>query len=166
MTVSDKFSVKELGAVFTPVKTVEYIISRLGKIEEGQKILDPCVGPGIFVKMLLKHGVKKEQIYAFDLDNRYRKQIENYGINFTHVDSILSFNDESKNKFDFIVGNPPYLNKSSKYIKKHRNNLKKIYGDINAHEAYSMFIVNGIWRLKEGGILGFITSDSFLTLKL
>ena len=164
MTVSDKFSVKELGAVFTPVKTVEYIISRLGKIEEGQKILDPCVGPGIFVKMLLKHGVKKEQIYAFDLDNRYRKQIENYGINFTHVDSILSFNDESKNKFDFIVGNPPYLNKSSKYIKKHRNNLKKIYGDINAHETYSMFIVNGIWRLKEGGILGFITSDSFLTL--
>ncbi|MFX1587747.1 MAG: Eco57I restriction-modification methylase domain-containing protein, partial [Promethearchaeota archaeon] len=29
---------------------------------------------------------------------------------------------------------------------------------------YSMFIVNSIWRLKEGGKLGFITSDSFLTL--
>lgn len=28
-----------------------------------------------------------------------------------------------------------------------------------------MFIVNSIWRLKEGGKLGFITSDSFLTLK-
>jgi len=27
-----------------------------------------------------------------------------------------------------------------------------------------MFIVNSIWRLKEGGKLGFITSDSFLTL--
>jgi len=28
-----------------------------------------------------------------------------------------------------------------------------------------MFIVNSIWRLKEGGKLGFITSDSFMTLK-
>jgi len=164
MNVSDNFNEKELGAVFTPVKTAEYIISRLGKIAEGQKILDPCVGPGIFIKTLLKHGVKKEQIYAFDLDNKYRKQIENYGINFTQVDSILSFNEEDTNKFDFIVGNPPYLNKSSKYVKIHRTNLKKIYGDINAHETYSMFIVNGIWRLKQGGILGFITSDSFLTL--
>ena len=27
-----------------------------------------------------------------------------------------------------------------------------------------MFIVNSIWRLKKGGKLGFITSDSFLTL--
>lgn len=27
-----------------------------------------------------------------------------------------------------------------------------------------MFLVNSIWRLKEGGKLGFITSDSFLTL--
>jgi len=27
-----------------------------------------------------------------------------------------------------------------------------------------MFIVNSIWRLKEGGKLGFITSDSFMTL--
>ncbi|MFX1239068.1 MAG: Eco57I restriction-modification methylase domain-containing protein, partial [Promethearchaeota archaeon] len=43
--------------------------------------------------------------------------------------------------------------------------LKKIYGKINAHETYAMFILNGIWRLKEGGKLGFITSDSFLTLR-
>ena len=164
MNVSDRFSEKDLGAVFTPAKTAEYIISHLGKIEEGKKILDPCVGPGIFIKVLLKHGVKKEQIYAYDLDNKYREKIENSGINFTQIDSILSFNDEDKNEFDFIVGNPPYLNKSSKYIKMHRTKLKKIYGDINAHETYSMFIVNGIWRLKEGGNLGFITSDSFLTL--
>ena len=70
MNVSDNFSEKELGAVFTPVKTVEHIISRLGKIEEGKKILDPCVGPGIFIKALLKYGVKKEQIYAYDLDDK------------------------------------------------------------------------------------------------
>ena len=56
------------------------------------------------------------------------------------------------------------MNKSSVYIKKNKGSLKNIYGRINSHETYSMFIVNSIWRLKEGGKLGFITSDSFLTL--
>ena len=50
-------------------------------------------------------------------------------------------------------------------MKENRKKLRKIYGKINSHETYSMFIVNSIWRLKEGGRLAFITSDSFLTLK-
>jgi len=56
------------------------------------------------------------------------------------------------------------LNKASEYIRKNKLKLRKIYGKINAHETYSMFIVNSIWRIKKGGKLGFITSDSFLTL--
>jgi len=163
--MSVNFSEKELGVVVTPIKTAEYIISRLGKIDEKKKILDPCVGPGVFIEALLKNKVKKEQIFAYDIDNQYRKKIETYGVKFKQIDTILSFKDEDKDKFDFIIGNPPYLNKGSKYIKIHRNNLKKFYGKTNAHETYSMFIVNAIWRLKEGGILGFITSDSFLTLR-
>ncbi len=62
------------------------------------------------------------------------------------------------------MGNPPYLNKASAYVRKNKLKLRKIYGNVNAHETYAMFIVNSIWRLKEGGKLGFITSDSFLTL--
>ena len=62
------------------------------------------------------------------------------------------------------MGNPPYLNKASTYVRTNKVKLRKIYGKINAHETYAMFIVNSIWRLKEGGKLGFITSDSFLTL--
>jgi len=52
---------KELGVVLTPPKTAEYIISRLGPIGKNDKILDPCVGPGIFVKELLNIGIKNAQ---------------------------------------------------------------------------------------------------------
>ena len=86
------------------------------------------------------------------------------GINFKLQDTLLSFTPDSYNEFDFILGNPPYLNKASNYIRKNKGKLKEIYGKINSHETYAMFIVNSIWRLKEGGKLGFITSDSFLTL--
>ena len=139
---------KELGAVLTPPKTAEYIVSKLGKIKENQKVLDPCVGPGIFVKSLIKSGVNKSQIFCHDINSGYKKFIEDLGVNFKSVDNLLSFNSECYEEYDFIVGNPPYLNKASSYVRKNRVELKKIYGKINAHETYSMFIVNSIWRLK------------------
>jgi hypothetical protein len=158
------FKDKELGVVLTPPKTVDYIISRLGPISETSKILDPCVGPGIFIKRLLNFGVKKDQIFTFDINSKYKSEIEKLGVSFKAQDSLLALFPDSYNEFDFIIGNPPYLNKSSKYVRENKEKLKKIYGKINAHETYAMFIVNSIWRLKGGGKLGFITSDSFLTL--
>ena len=158
------FEDKELGVVLTPPKTVDYIISRLGPISENSKILDPCVGPGIFIKRLLNFGVNKNQIFTFDVNSKYKSEIDKLGVSFKAQDSLLSLFPDSYNKFDFIVGNPPYLNKASKYVRENKEKLRKIYGKINAHETYAMFIVNSIWRLKNGGKLGFITSDSFLTL--
>ncbi|MHA2009906.1 MAG: HsdM family class I SAM-dependent methyltransferase [Promethearchaeota archaeon] len=155
---------KALGVVITPAKTAEYIISRLGKIKEKEKILDPCVGTGIFIEKLLELEIDKKQLFAYDINLNYKDKIENLGISFKVHDTLLSLYPDSYNEFDYIVGNPPYLNKSSDYIRKNKEKLKKIYGNINAHETYAMFIVNSIWRLKEGGKLGFITSDSFLTL--
>lgn len=126
--------------------------------------MDPCVGSGIFVKKLLEHGIGKNQITTYDINPSFKHEIERLGVSFKLHDTLLSLYPDSYNKFDFIVGNPPYLNKASFYIKKNRINLRPIYGKINAHETYAMFIVNSIWRLKEGGKLGFITSDSFLSL--
>jgi len=155
---------KELGVVITPPNTVDYIISKLGPINKDQKILDPCVGSGIFIKRLLKVGINQNQLFAFDINSEFKSDIEKLGISFKLQDTLLSLFPNSYNEFDFIIGNPPYLNKSSSYVRKNRKKLQKIYGKINAHETYSMFIVNSIWRLRNGGKLGFITSDSFLTL--
>ncbi|MFX1460728.1 MAG: Eco57I restriction-modification methylase domain-containing protein [Promethearchaeota archaeon] len=159
-----EFNKEELGSVVTPLKTVNYIISRLGIINSSQKILDPCVGPGVFIRALLTLGVDQNRIYAYDINPSYKKDNEQLGIHFQVRDTLLTINSDSFNEFDFIIGNPPYLNKASSYVRKNKSKLKELYGDINAHEAYSMFIVNSMWRLKEGGKLGFITSDSFLTL--
>ncbi len=126
--------------------------------------MDPCVGPGIFVTKLLEAGIDNSQIYTFDINTDYKNEIEKFGVSFKKQDTLLALYPDSYNEFDIVLGNPPYLNKASAYIKKHKVRLRNIYGKINAHETYSMFIVNSIWRLKEGGKLGFITSDSFLTL--
>ncbi|MFX1425892.1 MAG: class I SAM-dependent DNA methyltransferase [Promethearchaeota archaeon] len=155
---------KDLGIVLTPPQTVEYIISKLGEIKGEHKILDPCVGNGIFVEKLIEKGIARTQIFAYDINSDFKEDIQNLGVNFKVQDTLLAIFPNSYNEFDFILGNPPYLNKASAYVRKNKGKLRSIYGKINAHETYSMFIVNSIWRLKEGGKLGFITSDSFLTL--
>ncbi|KKN11327.1 hypothetical protein LCGC14_1027630 [marine sediment metagenome] len=155
---------KELGVVITPPKAAEYIISRLGEIKEDQNILDPCVGPGIFVKKLLESGISQDRITGFDINSSIKNQMQDLGIKFKEQDTLISLYPNSYNEFDFVIGNAPYLNKASTYVRSNKAKLRIIYGKINAHETYSMFIVNSIWRLREGGKLGFITSDSFLTL--
>ena len=89
---------KDLGVVLTPPMTAEYIVSKLGDISYNQKVLDPCVGPGVFVKSLLKTGVNKSQIFCHDIDSKYKAIIEDLGVNFKVIDNLLSFNLPTRNE--------------------------------------------------------------------
>ena len=119
---------KDLGLVTTPLKTAEYIISKLLPLEN-KRILDPCVGPGIFIKKLLEAGVRESQINAFDINSDYKNQIEAMCVNFKKQDYLLSLSAFNYNEFDIIIGNPPYLNKASQYVRKNKSKLKDIWED-------------------------------------
>lgn len=64
-----------------------------------------------------------------------------------------------KNRFDFVVGNPPYFK-----IKGLGEDLKNVFADsLYGHpNAYGIFIHAGIGMLKKGGRLGFIIPRSML----
>lgn len=157
---------KELGAFYTPPKTVEYMVRKLGKISSGAKILEPCGGDGIFVKELIKQGVKPSQITVWDINPNVKDFIEILGVKFECCDTLLTknINPFFNDKFDFVITNPPYLNKQSKYIKENKLKLGKKFREIGCNDTYSMFMYLGVNFLKENGRLCFITSDTFLTL--
>ncbi len=75
-------------------------------------------------------------------------------------------------EFDAIVGNPPYGARKPKYKEKVYARLygqrqsDRTGGSVGTGDAdtYAMFFANGIERLREGGRLCLITSDSFRTL--
>ncbi len=157
---------KNLGAFYTPPKTVSYMVSQLGKIEPEDKILEPCGGDGVFVKELIKQGVNPKQITVWDINPAIREEIESLGVSFECVDTLIDKTPGAlfSEKFDFIIGNPPYLNKQSSYIKEKKSLLQKIFKEIGCHDTYAMFIYRSLELLNEGGILCFITSDTFLSL--
>jgi len=71
----------------------------------------------------------------------------------------------NKNDFDFIIGNPPYVGESGH---------KELFRPLQIHEYWKhyymgksdylyYFIILGLSKLKEGGKLGFITTQYWLT---
>lgn len=161
---------KELGAFYTPAHTVDYMISRLNRFDETSKLFEPCGGDGVFVSRILKKKLlKPEQIVVWDINPKVKKAIKNLGVNVEIKDTLLQTvlgNDlfNQSNTFSHIIGNPPYLNKQSSYIKKNKKILKKLYEEIGANDTYAMFLYLCGNLLKPNGQLSFIISDTFLTL--
>ncbi|MFX0040512.1 MAG: hypothetical protein ACFFAB_14330, partial [Candidatus Heimdallarchaeota archaeon] len=81
---------------------MEYIISRLGEIKDGQRILDPCVGPGIFIKKLIAAGIDCSQIFAFDINSSFISEVKKLGVSTQLQDTLTALYPDSYNKFDFI----------------------------------------------------------------
>ncbi|MDP3725813.1 MAG: N-6 DNA methylase [bacterium] len=148
------------GFYETPLKTVEYICNKiLPYYKKGKKILDPAVGDGIFLYALSQAGVDKKDLYGFDIDEQKVKNLKKTYPNIKLFDATNPFPE----KFDFIVGNPPYNGDESHFIRENRERLKKLFKEIDAKNTYSMIAYQAINSLNSGGIFSMILSDSFLT---
>lgn len=125
---------KLLGQVYTPRFVVEKILSDVGFDNPsilGKTILDPSCGDGRFLtvvaeKIIALSSEKElkanlEKIYGWDIDaqaveyclENLNKLIESLDIqvewNIQVANSLKKITELNTPKFDFIVGNPPYI---------------------------------------------------------
>jgi tRNA1(Val) A37 N6-methylase TrmN6 len=158
---------KNLGAFYTPIHTAKYMVGLFNSINEESKILEPCGGDGVFVKALLqKGGIKPEQIEVWDINPQLEQNIKKFGVKFVVKDTLLNtdFNSLFRPTFTHIIGNPPYLNKQSLYIKRNKEKLRKLYKEIGVNDTYAMFLYLCGNLLSKNGELVFIISDTYRTL--
>lgn len=147
-------NIETLGQVFTPTQITDFMINL---VKNGKKILEPSAGNGVFVKELNKKGYVN--ITAIEIDNRFCKKNKFLCCDF--------FDFSIQNKFDTIIGNPPYV-KYNKIIKTTKEkilnnkeiNFSKIFD--NRTNLYQYFIYKAILHLKNKGELIFITPREFL----
>lgn len=85
--------------------------------------------------------------------------------NFNSLNLVLNKYPNLPNKFDYVVGNPPYL-----FIRDIPPEHKKIIESIKfltntgQYDYYQLFLELGIKSLKNGGKIGYIIPDSLLAL--
>ncbi len=133
----------KLGQVFTP----QHIVSEmLGFRNNFGSVLEPSSGEGAFLKNLEKSAV------AIEIDpNRYFDE---------RVLNIDFFDFSLDNKFDTIIGNPPYVKYQDIIFEtKFKLNLSLFDKRTN---LYIFFIYKAIQHLNNRGELIFITPKEFL----
>lgn len=98
---------KSFGQYFTSKTIRERLLNQLPKDKPGLKILDPACGTGEFLITARKYFVNPK-LYGWEIDKDLvqisKKNAPTSKI--SQVDSLLMSNDE---KFDIIIGNPPYF---------------------------------------------------------
>ena len=147
----------------------EYMLEKLD-IENGQKILEPCGGTGEFIDSILATN-KKTSIDTFDINkddiltlNQKYGKLSNVNIkeDNTLTSEVLDEYEISKNnKYDRIIGNPPYGGWISY---DDRKMLREKYGNLYVKETYLLFLIRSLSVLKNEGKLTFIIPDTFLYL--
>lgn len=172
---------------------VQDSLGDIKRYDKGIKIIDPACGCGIFLISVIEYLNKKfkidiptiieNNIYGIDIidDNVSRCKLVlsllclyNGSPCFTdnnHIKTGDSLNLENPvsfdvDSFDFIVGNPPYVNTHDmaedtiKYLKTHYSTTQK--GVFNIFYA---FIEQSLKKLKKTGNIEFIVPNNFLTIK-
>jgi adenine-specific DNA-methyltransferase len=140
-----KYKVEDLGQVFTPNNIVDDMVSM---IKNGSRILEPSCGDGAFLEGLNSY----ENVIGIEFDEEH---CPSKALNIDFFDYSL---DE---KFDTIIGNPPYV--SGKKIVK--ETVDKISSKLITHgksNLYLYFIEKCINHLTENGEIIFITPREFI----
>ncbi|MBD3195317.1 MAG: N-6 DNA methylase [Candidatus Lokiarchaeota archaeon] len=166
----------QIGQVFTPDYVAKFMVKilinvlkntdrdkSLKYVFHNKSVLEPCAGEGIFIKELKEVGFSN--IIAYELDNGLVNALQSQfpGVEIRGKNFLGSDLNE---KFDVIIGNPPYLgqNYNSSLFQEYCNKFQ-ICSDyfVGNMDLFYYWIHLGIEKLKPGGILSYITTHYWIT---
>ncbi|MFZ1020091.1 MAG: Eco57I restriction-modification methylase domain-containing protein [Minisyncoccia bacterium] len=171
---------KQNGVIFTPEWVADFMVDEIlasKKLNGKEKILDTGCGEGVFAVLAAQKFAKlsgkkiekviEDNIYFTDISKEYiektkqnlQKLSKNKINKFNAIVDDFCFHNFSE-KFDFIIGNPPYVRIQN--LNERREQLQKKYitalnGSI---DLYFCFFEQALNLLNENGKICFITPNS------
>ena len=144
---------QSLGQYMTPKFLRSYLLEQLD-IKPGDRVLDPAVGTGEFLRQALERfpGIS---ISGWDVDAKILETARKVAPTAELVERS-GLDDYSGEKFDWVIGNPPYF--ELKLEPAMREKFKQV---INGRpNIYGLFFQVGLDALKEGGTLAYVVPPS------
>jgi len=153
---------KSDGIFFTPPNIITNIIERIKLIPDFsvRSILEPSCGSGEFFHYL-NNNFENINITGIEKNTRIYEQIqhkfiENNNISIFHRD-FLQWDLINENKFDLIIGNPPYFVVSKSEVDESFYDL--IDGRPN---IFVLFLIHALQKLQDNGVLAFVLPLNFI----
>lgn len=163
---------KLLGSYYTPLRTIQFMKNYLTKEHKiYRRVLEPSAGDGRFVDTFGKEE-NIERFVAVELieekvrqleKKRYSQQVEIVGEDF------LLFSEKTSEKYELIIGNPPYINiKNMKDDSKEK--AKKICAKYQLpgtvmKNMWVAFVLAAVSCLEKNGIIFFVLPMEFLQVQ-
>jgi len=153
------------GIFYTDFQLAYLILEELS-FSPDKIVLDPCCGTGVFLHAAKEKGYK--YLYGIDIDGDALMISKKFTQNakLIQMDSIFSplkkIAESTKiDKFDYIIGNPPYANASmvSDSLYSSFGSLPKTLANKN---LFTLALERGISLLSENGVLSYIIPKNFL----
>lgn len=154
-TVVKQSSKNKFGQYFTPKVVADFMLG-LADISTNSKILEPSCGEGVFLEILQQKGYKN--LTAYEIDQDLATEFP-----FVRYESFVSANIDDK--FDLIVGNPPYIRwKNLEDELKSELSLNPIWNKYfnSLCDYLYIFILKSIELLNENGQLIFICPEYWM----
>lgn len=165
---------KNNGAFYTPEPLADWIAQYVVKeisFEKGMNILEAGCGDGVFLRALDKCDKSFEfNVLGIDSDEDAIKRARDhsYKLKATFVEADFLVWEESE-KFDLVIGNPPYVAK--KRLSKERAILcRKIHksaflSDREVANLWTVFVIKSIACLSSKGIAAFVLPTELMQVK-
>lgn len=179
---------KKYGVVYTPEWIVDLILDNtLREYKPAMKVCDPACGDGSFLARLVERICEQlpardcrnvlENITGFDIDKGALQQCRRrldcaltakgkrlkikwnlHCLDSTNRTSLAPY----RGQFDYVIGNPPYV-RIQHLGTARRQRLQKdwVLMQHGSSDLYIAFFEVGLFLLKRGGWLGYITPNTY-----
>lgn len=154
---------KVLGQFWTPQEVADFIVSFASKCLKNRtgKACDPACGDGVFLRSLKREGFTP---YGIDIDKSLLPLLPEDIKEHVQIADGLELKDE--NKFDLVVGNPPFSSKYGRVKGSILENFDLGRGK-NSQAIEILFLEKFIKLCKPDGVIGIILPHGvFSSMKL
>lgn len=156
------------GGFYTPKVIAEFILKWAFNGNKTLDILEPSCGDGIFLEAIKKGNYEYNSVIGVELDEIEASKSENVNLPNTQIinDDFHNYCINTNEKFDLIVGNPPYI-RYQYFNKEQQGFAAEIFERAGLKyskltNAWVSFVVGSSLLLKEEGKIGFVLPAEIL----
>lgn len=156
------------GGFYTPEPIAAFILKWGINGSSSYDILEPSCGDGVFLEQLKKQNYKFNKVTAVEFDEAEAEKAENIDLENKSVinTDFHMYCNETTERFDFVVGNPPYI-RYQYFDEAQQTQAAKIFNRAGLKytkltNAWVSFIVGASLLLKDKGKIGFVIPAEIL----